>query len=84
VVPHENTDVHRRERRVPIGIAAWAVPPTLVSAGRRPRDSDPGAVIAGATTTVDTVVLRRSFEGNPEWSVSGIVQVVTLTVHVFP
>jgi hypothetical protein len=38
-----------------------------------PRDSNPGAVIAGATTTVDTVVLPRSFEGNPEWSVSGIV-----------
>jgi len=42
--------------------------------GAEPRDSDPGAVIAGATTTVDTVVLRRSFEGNPEWSVSGIVR----------
>ena len=39
-----------------------------------PRDSNPGTVIAGATTTVDTVVLRRSFEGNPEWSVSGIVR----------
>ena len=39
-----------------------------------PRDSDPGTVIAGATTTVSTVVLRRSFEGNPEWSVSGIVR----------
>jgi hypothetical protein len=42
--------------------------------GYEPRDSDPRTVIAGATTTVDTVVLRRSFEGNPEWSVSGIVR----------
>jgi hypothetical protein len=42
--------------------------------GAEPRDSDPGAVIAGVTTTVDTVVLRRSFEGNPEWSVSGTIR----------
>jgi carboxypeptidase family protein len=42
--------------------------------GVESRDSDPGAVTAGATTTVNTVVLPRSFEGNPEWSVSGIVR----------
>jgi hypothetical protein len=42
--------------------------------GVEPRDSDPGAAVAGGITTVDTVVLRRSFEGNPEWSVSGIVR----------
>jgi hypothetical protein len=39
-----------------------------------PRDSDPGTVTAGNTTTVGTVILRRSFEGNPEWSISGIVR----------
>src|SRR6266545_250962 len=42
--------------------------------GVESRDSDPGAVTAGGTATVDTVILRRSFEGNPEWSVSGIVR----------
>jgi Carboxypeptidase regulatory-like domain len=42
--------------------------------GVEPRDSDPGAAIAGGITTVVTVVLRRSFEGNPQWSVSGIVR----------
>jgi hypothetical protein len=31
-------------------------------------------VIAGSTTTVDTAILRLSFEGNPEWSISGIVR----------
>jgi hypothetical protein len=34
-----------------------------------PRDSNPGMVVAGSTTTVDPVVLRFS-----EWSVSGIVR----------
>src|SRR5262245_37576129 len=34
-----------------------------------PRDSNPGMVVAGSTTTVDTVVLRFA-----EWSVSGIVR----------
>jgi Carboxypeptidase regulatory-like domain len=37
-----------------------------------PRDSDPGEVIAGTTTTVEPVVLRRG--GIPEWSISGIVR----------
>ena len=34
-----------------------------------PRDSNPGVVVAGSTTTVDAVVLRFA-----EWSVSGIVR----------
>ena len=34
-----------------------------------PRDSNPGVVVAGGTTTVDAVVLRFA-----EWSVSGIVR----------
>jgi hypothetical protein len=34
-----------------------------------PRDSNPGMVVAGSTTTVDAVVLRFA-----EWSVSGIVR----------
>jgi len=34
-----------------------------------PRDSNPGVVVAGSTTTVDAVVLRFS-----EWTVSGIVR----------
>lgn len=42
--------------------------------GYEPRDGDPGAVIAGSTTTVNTVTLRLSFESNPEWSISGIVR----------
>lgn len=42
--------------------------------GVEPHDSDPGAVIAGGTITVDTVILRRSFESNPEWSIDGIVR----------
>jgi Carboxypeptidase regulatory-like domain len=42
--------------------------------GAESRDSDPGAVTAGATTIVNTVVLKRSFEGNPEWSVGGTVR----------
>ncbi len=42
--------------------------------GVEPRDSDPGTVTAGNTTTVGTVILRRSFEGNPEWGISGIVR----------
>jgi hypothetical protein len=42
--------------------------------GYEPRDSDPGTVIGGGTTTVGTVILRLSFESNPEWSISGTVR----------
>ena len=42
--------------------------------GFEPRESGPGAVTAGGTTTVSTAILRQTFEGNPEWSVSGTVR----------
>ena len=40
--------------------------------GLDPRESDPGTVIAGSTTTVDTVILRVM--SVPDWSITGIVR----------
>jgi len=42
------------------------------ASGLDPRESDPGTVLAGSTTTVDTVILQLM--SVPEWSISGSVR----------
>jgi hypothetical protein len=46
----------------------WSAP------GYEPRDSDPGAVIAGSTTTVNAVILQRLSNAIGDWSITGIVR----------
>jgi hypothetical protein len=42
--------------------------------GYEPRDSDPGTVIAGSTTTVNAVILQRLSNVIGDWSITGIVR----------